>query len=527
MNQDIDSFISNIISSAKFHQENDGWNKNEVMRFVYISLGQGLEKSMDFFYSRHGKYGEKNLSVREMKEIHETKASFEVTCKVTAEMLKFIFDNLGIESQIIESVNETEYKKGISKYDIYHSYLICTGEEGKKYFLSLNNDIMNVKMHFKTLSFGADVPYYIESPDKKIIQTYRGEKIEHSRFSDAELARIDAKIGYSYIVRQNGKNRHAYSPGFSHEVKEHYLLVRLKELDQRFLKSYNEKLISIGKPNFSLYSDDEIFEMIKIILVNSYNLILEKIGINKTVNWEIFTSQMEEKNGDAEIDWTDYKNVKKLMAGLIKENTDDPSPQDFQICSFACNLIRTIVGLKNKTESREDIKEQYLMAKTELSKCFVSNEDKQKFINEDRSYNPSNEFLYHKIITLFNKDFSYQSRLARNVPGVIKHMGLIEQSEFIKQYLFFILKNEFKTEDDFYKRILFSSMTETLDKENHAFLIHIKANESDKKSYTLVYDPQVNQLLYDEHIDYLYVRGNYTIYSKTAREYFDNKMNGK
>ena len=56
-------------------------------------------------------------------------------------------------------------------------------------------------------------------------------------------------------------------------------------------------------------------------------------------------------------------------------------------------------------------------------------------------------------------------------------------------------------------------MTLKEDKNNHAFLIHIMSQKDDNgKSYTLLYDPQLNDL---KNVDYLRVRAKYNIYSKT------------
>ena len=189
MKQGIDEFIEKLIIETKTRSEQFGWNKNDIMRFVYIQLGSKLSKSMDFFYSREGKYGHNGLTIKQMKKIHEQQANFEVTCKVTAQMLKRIYDAVGINCEIRNSVTPQIYEHNGEPYPIYHSYLIAQGEKEKLYFLSLNNDLVNIKSNAKTSCFGAKIPYFYNGT-----QNYPGNEILYSTFSAKELLQIDKKI---------------------------------------------------------------------------------------------------------------------------------------------------------------------------------------------------------------------------------------------------------------------------------------------------------------------------------------------
>ena len=138
--------LINIISNIR---DEYNLNKNEVMRLAYILLGREINKHTYFFLSLYDKYKNNDgnikggcetleLSTRKVKDIHNKIVSRDTTCKVTAHMLGYILNCLEFETKIISSYEITPYKHNDKECEIHHYFLVCEGEEGKKYFLTLN-----------------------------------------------------------------------------------------------------------------------------------------------------------------------------------------------------------------------------------------------------------------------------------------------------------------------------------------------------------------------------------------------------
>ena len=98
----IRNITNTIISKIK-----PEWNKDEIIRFVYIKLGQKINKNVNFFYSLGEKLESKNYTYKELKRIYEAKQvySTSVICKTSALFLKKIYDELGIECELIQTIS--------------------------------------------------------------------------------------------------------------------------------------------------------------------------------------------------------------------------------------------------------------------------------------------------------------------------------------------------------------------------------------------------------------------------------------
>lgn len=535
---EINQLLNNIVLTCKEHMKNGDWKKNEAMRYAYIKLGKYVSKSSRFFFSMEGKYGETGLSVEEMKQIHYAQAGKEVTCYVSAKMLKDVFEQLGIESHILQSTQPRVYSSQGENIDIYHSYLLCHGDDDKKYFMSLNTDLVNIKFNFPLEHFANKIPYYYKG-----VQTYRGEEVDASTLTPKELLEIDKKIGYAVPVVDfhDKKVKYVYAnKDFTHDAfgkqldqAEEYLNSQLEKLDKKFWKAYFSKIKEFKNPdgsqkeNFTKLTLKEKRELEFFVFQKSFELINEKLKKNNEYPEELLKYFKEEK-----IDFQDFKNeMKKYILNNITEETEwvihDDFENPFKTSTFMLNLMSFLEnvpdekGVKNLTpEQKTRSREFYTRTIQKLSKQFIPKEELLKYRGDK---NPSNVFLVEKLKNYFERDFECEdSKVCSYLPEFCYKFGTVEQAAFLKQYLRSVFKPELPDEKDFLSRIMFTVVSENKNYDNFAFLFHIKSKEEESVEpvYSLLYDPRKNSL---EFTNFLELRSKYKILSKTVM----NQLSGK
>ena len=117
------------------------WNKDEIIRYIYLYIGKIISKNVDFFYSLGRKLEYKNYSFDRLKRTYESKriTNLSVICKSSAIILKRIYDRLGIESELMETVDYNQFTDEETKetLDVHHWFLCVTGENNKKYCINM------------------------------------------------------------------------------------------------------------------------------------------------------------------------------------------------------------------------------------------------------------------------------------------------------------------------------------------------------------------------------------------------------
>lgn len=208
VNNNVNYLINKIVNSI-----DKSWNKNEIIRYVYISLGKELCKDVKFFYSLDKKMEDYSYTFDSLRELYEPRnvETYKVICKSAAMVLKSIFDRLGIESSLIKTVSGNPFidKESFELLTVYHWFICVSGEKDKKYFMTLVPDLMNIQFNLPTEHFANNIEYKREV-DGKLVQVYEGEEIKASIMSDEEIKLIDEKIGYIkpyYITDDNGNRK--------------------------------------------------------------------------------------------------------------------------------------------------------------------------------------------------------------------------------------------------------------------------------------------------------------------------------
>ena len=276
------------------------WGKLEKMRFAYIELGKLVHKDVFFFYTiqnnlLNGKE-EFQYDIDTIDRLVNSTNAFDykVICKNSADMLKYIYDHVGIECELRKTIKTDLYKSGDKEVVINHYFLVATGDEDKKYITTLNPDIYNIKINKKTSHFGTKIPYKVNEiitkengeKEKVLTQVYEGEEINGTPLSIDELKALDEKIGYQFI-NYNGK------------------LVYTDELLDALEKSY--------KYNTKLLNDGEYFNMVSCDTPFYYD-ICNLLNGKKTLD-EILANDKVPTQEELDDSYIDYENLS------LNENT--------------------------------------------------------------------------------------------------------------------------------------------------------------------------------------------------------------
>lgn len=239
--------LNNIIEVINSHEE---WSKNVKLRYAYIELGKIVHKNVEFFYSLYDKLSYLNFDLDDFEAIlHNPDFTDNVMCRDSANMLKYIFDNTEINSEILQNYQVEKYinlnKKGIRHllevndelflevtpadsnyiknneilingeyspivslvidgkekqvakvpetriFELPHYFIVAEGDNNKKYFMTLNPDLASIQSQFSTIKFGTSVAYMLDGKP-----VYCGEKQDVSLMDENELRKIDKYLGY-------------------------------------------------------------------------------------------------------------------------------------------------------------------------------------------------------------------------------------------------------------------------------------------------------------------------------------------
>lgn len=213
-NEDI--IVNSIVSEI-----NLSWNKLQKIRYVYLKLGQIIEKNTDFFLNdKLGIYG---LSSQQMNEIYTDDIllprknvkgdyQYQVICKSAAFLLKKIFDKINIYSELVYTTTEDDINSNIR-----HWFIIVQDDEKKQYFLTLAADLPYIKNEFPTEHFANDLIFFSSKGEanyvvrndtsmllREIVDKNTGKRsyeFDHTVLSEEHLKQIDESIGYKQLYQ--------------------------------------------------------------------------------------------------------------------------------------------------------------------------------------------------------------------------------------------------------------------------------------------------------------------------------------
>lgn len=521
MQEELDSIIA-VINS---HKE---WSKNVRMRYAYIALGKIVHKDAMFFYTIQNNLLSKEkedirYSDEEVERLINTPDLFDykVVCRNTAEMLVYILNRCGVEAEVRKTLVATIYNGII----VPHYLVIATGDEGKKYFLTLNPDLPNIQIGKKTSKFSYDVRYvidntYMQGGKNKGKQYYEGEEVEYSVLSDEEIRKLDAQIGYpnNLVMGDNGEVTDEYTDVFfdklrslysensdyidyvSHQTNFYEIISKLLNGNKTLNEVLKEKR-SLNKEDVFALSfrvseiTDDVWEDVKTFILSSYiSKIFKEYGIRSGIDFDILLAEKRydeiQRRFNKEISTKISKDMVNKM-GLLNP---------YFTMKNMISIFNVIDNFEaNKKMSFEDFKKNMDLFKRNLSNIAISFVDRKLLPNEGSL---SSTYLTNKIIYAFNSIFDIGQN---NNP--FNKMGLAEQVTVIKEILEIVLSDIKKDDDlpnyDDKKSPIRNRVIGTVifDKETKSasYLIYVKnTNYGENANMLIVYDLEKNKLSLDK-----------------------------
>ena len=459
MNEELERIINEI-------NNHPDWNKNTKIRYAYLELGKIVHKDYMFFYTIQNNLlnqGKEDLrySLDEIdKKINqENNFDYKVVCRTSAEMMKYVLDRCNIESEIRKTVDTEAYKTEEGSVDIKHYFLIVNGDEDKKYFVTLNPDLPNIKIGKRTSHFGNKIEYYVDKKKKDeqgneyIVkeQYYEGEEIDCSVLSPEELKQIDSKLGYvnNALYSADGVQydytdaffnmlRKAYSANseylsyISTQTQFYYDFSLLLNGTRTFDEILNGNIpaspeqLKNSSLNFDIvnttperWHDAKNFLILNVLpkLSNKFNMSANEETLRKYVEavgqndydlmFNLFKNNLFQSNGN------------KLNVNKLKEN--NPLLKVRQLV----DLMKVMDSFSNKTFSTNDelneLKKKFGSGVTDVSNMFVP----EKYMPNKSTQ--SSSYLTHKILTSFTSIFDIGNVMEFNGLDLAEQVAIIKE----------------------------------------------------------------------------------------------------
>ena len=170
---EIDKYIDILRSKI------DRKNETKLIMQVYIDLG--LKMSFDEYFFFGGTKGKKKLyfAPHSISYLDNYFKSGKVTCISSAYILNYILNKLGIDNRVV--VDNKDFRR------YKHTYNVIKEVSGQEYSVDLQDDIMNIRTHSRTWSFGLslnDNSYIVDLNKQKDIHKSIGYISNTNNYND-------------------------------------------------------------------------------------------------------------------------------------------------------------------------------------------------------------------------------------------------------------------------------------------------------------------------------------------------------
>lgn len=373
-----------VIEEEIIKSIDSSWNKDEIIRYVYLYIGKYISKNVGFFYSLGRKLDNKNYDYKKIKNTYESKQirNLSVICKSSAIILQRIYKKLGIKSDLVETTQFNPYFDEESKelLEVHHWFLATTGENNRTYFLTIVPDLFNIQFNMKTEHYANNITYTRTNKNGEEEIQYKGPEIKHTVLSDEELRRIDEKIGYiiPYTVKEGNKQK-------KYDGYDNIFIENLRNYVRK-----NNYLMELGY-------ETKFFKDIMAYSVN--NMLIEEYLNTKDFDM-------------AEIDkWIEFI---KERATFYGHNPNEDKEVNGKISA-----------LKNALQNKDAKKYRNLVSQLGIN--FV--DEKYKIVKNGFC---SQEYLEKKFEYLFPKFFNFNES---TLPLTSRFTGLSEKLDFIDMFI--------------------------------------------------------------------------------------------
>ena len=154
-------------------------NGTELIMQIYIDLGLRLSFDEDFFFGGTKKKKELYFAPHNISYLDKFFKLGKVTCVSSAYILNYILKKFGIDSKVVADTKDFRRYK--------HVYNVIKEKSGKIYSIDLQDDIMNIRTHSRTWSFGLSLDgnsYVIDLNIQKEIHKSIGYINNANNYSD-------------------------------------------------------------------------------------------------------------------------------------------------------------------------------------------------------------------------------------------------------------------------------------------------------------------------------------------------------
>lgn len=373
-----------IIEEEIIKSINPSWNKDEIIRYVYLYVGKYISKNVSFFYSLGRKLDNKNYDYKKIKSTYESKQirNLSIICKSAAIVLQRIYKKLSIKSNLVETTQFNPFidEESNETLEVHHWFLAVTSDNDRIYFLTIVPDLFNIQFNMKTEHFANNITYIrVNKKGEEEIQ-YKGPEIKHTVLSDEELTRIDEKIGYiiPYTVKEGNKQKR-------YDGYDNIFIENLRTYVRK-----NNYLMELGY-------DTDFFKDIMNYNVN--NMLIEEYLNTKDFSME-------------EIDkWIEYIKERATFYGHNPKDDKDVNGK--------------IIALRTSLQNKDAKKYRNLVGQLGIN--FV--DEKYKIVKGGYC---SQEYLEKKFEYLFPKFFNFNEK---STPLTERFTGLSEKLDFIDMFI--------------------------------------------------------------------------------------------
>ena len=287
----LDKYIEELTRQI---EEFGNLTEDEIVRFIYLSLGRKIAFDTDWLFAEEDVAGNiyNSAGTENKANCFINNDKWIVICKDIAFLLEYIGKRFGIN---IETVDELSTNKPYP-----HVYNKVTRKDGKVYYLDLFEDLGNIHTNSRTDFFG-----FIKGSYEDF-------------FSMEELEKMDIKFGY--ITKEKGywgdylKNNISQLESIPEKIKA-ILEKPFPYIDNN--RGYNERRKYVKKTIFQLAEPDNSnsWEWMDCYSLDGTKKIPEEIIFVKDDNDFIFFQFSENSNNYKLIDRDEL--AKKMANGLI------------------------------------------------------------------------------------------------------------------------------------------------------------------------------------------------------------------
>ena len=182
---EIDKYIKYINNKV------DKSNETKLIMQIYIDLGKRLIFDEDFFFGGTKKKKELYFAPHNISYLDKYFKSGKVTCISSAYILNYILKKFDIDSRVVvDNKNFRRYK---------HVYNVIKDNCGKTYSIDLQDDIMNIRTHSRTWSFGFSLNgnnYIVDLNKQKSIHKSIGYISDTDSYSDDYIYVLKNYLSY-------------------------------------------------------------------------------------------------------------------------------------------------------------------------------------------------------------------------------------------------------------------------------------------------------------------------------------------